>query len=181
MQLLWINLVSDVFPGLGLALEQPDPALMTRPPFPPEAQLLKGRDLPSLGLEGGVIAAGSLGALAWGVARHGGGPQASTMAFGSLVTAQLLHSLTARSDRHGPFVVGERLPANRPLLGFLAATTVLQGLAFTTPALRGVLGLAPLGPTDLAVTAACGAAPYLVNELAKGARSQRAPPLAVPR
>ena len=32
MQLLWINLVSDVLPGLGLAFEPPEPGLMQRPP-----------------------------------------------------------------------------------------------------------------------------------------------------
>ena len=36
MQLLWINLVSDIFPGLALALEPPEPDILTRPPRDPE-------------------------------------------------------------------------------------------------------------------------------------------------
>ena len=32
MQLLWINLVSDVLPGLGLALEPPEPGVMEHAP-----------------------------------------------------------------------------------------------------------------------------------------------------
>ena len=33
MQLLWINLISDIFPGLALALEPPDPAAVANAVF----------------------------------------------------------------------------------------------------------------------------------------------------
>src|SRR5574341_1808662 len=36
MQLLWINLISDIFPGLALALEPPEPDVLSRPPRSPE-------------------------------------------------------------------------------------------------------------------------------------------------
>ena len=51
------------------------------------------------------------------------------MAFGSLVTAQLLHALTARSDRHGLLAGGGpgALPPNRPLPGLLLASAGVAG------------------------------------------------------
>ncbi len=45
MQLLWINLVSDVLPGLGLAYEPVEPGLMQRPPFAPEGEIVGGAEL----------------------------------------------------------------------------------------------------------------------------------------
>ena len=41
MQLLWINLVSDIFPGLALALEPPEPDVLLRPPRDPAEEILQ--------------------------------------------------------------------------------------------------------------------------------------------
>ena len=176
MQLLWINLVGDVLPALGLAFEPPEPNLMLRPPNDPASGIVGRRDLGRLGLEGGLIAAGSLAALGWGTLRHGAGPQARTMAFGSLVTAQLLHALTARSDRHGPFTRAPgTLRPNRPLVGLLLASVGLQALGLLVPGVRGVLGVVPLAPLDLAATAVAGVLPYVANEAVKAARGPAGP------
>ncbi len=171
MQLLWINLVGDVLPGLGLAFEPPEPGLMQRRPEDGARAIVERRDLGQLGAHGGVIAAGSLAALGWGTLRHGSGPEARTMAFGSLVTAQILHALTARSDRHGP-LTGEPVPLqpNRPLTRLLLASAALQAAGLFVPGVRGALGVVTLGPLDLAATAAGGLLPYVANEVLKAAR-----------
>ncbi len=171
MQLLWINLVGDILPGLGLAFEPPEPGVMQRPPNAADGEIIERRELGRLGLQGGTIAAGSLAALGWGALRHGAGPEARTMAFGSLVTAQLLHALTARSDENGPGA----LPPNRPLTGLLLASVALQAVGLLVPGVRTVLGVVPLGPLDLAVTAAAGVFPYVANEALKAARPLPAP------
>ena len=173
MQLLWINLVSDVLPGLGLAFEPPEPGLMQRPPN--AERDVVGRDaLGQLAAEGGMIAGGSLVALAWGAARHGAGPEARTMAFGSLVAAQLLHALTARSDRNGLFAGRPgALPPNRPLASLLAASAAIQALGLLVPGLRRALGVVALGPADLAVSTVAGVLPYLANEALKAVRNAR--------
>jgi Ca2+-transporting ATPase len=166
MQLLWVNLVGDILPGLGLAFEPPEPGVMQRPPDAADGGIIERRELGRLGLQGGTIAVGSLAALGWGTLRHGAGPEARTMAFGSLVTAQLLHALTARSDQSGP------LPPNRPLTGFLLASVALQAVGLLVPGVRAVLGVVPLAPLDLAVTAAAGVLPYVANEALKQPRGR---------
>ena len=105
-QLLWINLVTDVLPGLGLAMEPPATDTMLRPPDAAEEAVLGGRDWAGLASEGGVIAAGGLLACGWGVLRHGASAQARTMTFGGLVTAQLLHAWRAARTAPVPWEGG---------------------------------------------------------------------------
>ncbi|HET9147049.1 MAG TPA: HAD-IC family P-type ATPase [Acetobacteraceae bacterium] len=170
MQMLWINLVGDALPGLGLAFEPPEPGLMRHPPYSAKAGIIGQEELGHLGAEGGMIAAGSLAAMGWGALRHGAGAEARTMAFGSLMTAQLLHALTARSARHGPLAGTEALPPNRPLAGLLLASAALQGLGLLVPGVRDALGVVPLGPLDFVASAAAGVLPYVANEALKAGR-----------
>ncbi|HEX2943735.1 MAG TPA: HAD-IC family P-type ATPase, partial [Rhodopila sp.] len=168
MQLLWINLVSDVLPGLGLAFEPPGPGLMHRPPNGAAGAIMRRDEWGRMGAQAGVIASGSLAALGVGALRHGIGAEGRTMAFGSLVTAQLLHALSARSERHGLFIPGSPpLSANPPLRRLLLGSVAFQAVALLVPGVRDMLGLVRLDPVDLAVTAGAGVLPYLANEVMK--------------
>ena len=184
-QLLWINLVSDVLPGLGLALEPPATDTMLRPPDAAEEAVLGGRDWGGLAREGGVIAAGGLLACGWGVLRHGASAQARTMTFGGLVTAQLLHALACRPDDARAAGKAGARPPNPALAGALAASAAIQGAAFLVPGVRGFLGVVPIGPLDIAVTLGAGLLPYVVNRTLgtpsphASARRSRYPSLAV--
>jgi Ca2+-transporting ATPase len=167
IQLLWINLVSDVLPGLGLAFEPPEPGLLTRPPQTNGQGILRDRDLRSLGVDGGVIATGALAACGYGVLRHGVSPEARSMTLGSLVIAQLLHALTCRASTRG--TPGVR--PNLPLAGALGISFAAQAAILLVPGVGRLLGTVPLGPLDLAVTVGAGVLPYLVNEGQKPHRS----------
>lgn len=166
MQLLWINLISDIFPGLALALEPPEPDVLSRPPRDPEEPIIKPADFKRIGLEAGILSAGALGAYAYGLARYGAGPAAGTMAFMSLSTGQLLHALSCRSETHR--IVGPNgLPPNRYLQWALAGSLALQGLSLAVPGLRGFLGLAPIGLIDGLVIGGSALLPLAINESTK--------------
>lgn len=166
IQLLWINLLSDIFPALGLALEPPEPDVLEQPPRDSHEPLITAAQMRVLGREGVVIAAGSLAAYCYGRMRYGQSPQASTLAFSSLVGAQLLHSLTCRSTTSGVFST-RPLPPNRPLTIAIALSAALQTGVLTIPALRRVMRLAPLNALDAIIGLAGAAIPFLVNEAAK--------------
>lgn len=170
IQLLWINLISDILPGLGLAFEAPEPDTMQRPPRAADASIVGRADFGPLAAEGSIIAAGALAACGIGVLRHGVSAQARTMTFGSLIIAQLLHALTCRSGTHGPFTGGQPLQPNRPLAGTLLFSFALQAAAMLVPGARGILGVVPLGPLDMLVTVGAGVLPYVVNEARKGSQ-----------
>jgi Ca2+-transporting ATPase len=172
IQLLWINLLSDVLPALGLALEPAERGVLDRPPRPRDDPILRPQDFAALGREGATIAAGALAAYGFGLARHGASARASTLSFTSLVGAQLLQALSARST-HRRLFSRERLPPNRPLLLALLGSAALQAAVPATPALRRFLGLAAMDALDVVVSLAGAGAPYLANEAAKAAAPRR--------
>ena len=61
MQLLWINLVSDVFPELALALQPGEKDILERPPRDPAAKMFSRSELRRIATEGGLLTLGALG------------------------------------------------------------------------------------------------------------------------
>jgi len=169
MQLLWINLMSDIFPGLALALESPEPDILNHPPRDPQEPIIRSSDLKKIALEAGIISSGAMGAYGYGILRYGMGPRANSLAFLSLTTAQILHAFSCRSEK--PLLFGEnRLPPNRYLNLAVGGTLALQAAALLVPSLRRLLGITPLSLVDYLVVGGTAIAPLLVNERLKKVR-----------
>src|SRR5215471_16510234 len=64
IQLLWINLLSDVLPALALAMEPAAPGLMDRPPRDPQEPVISGAEFGTLARDGSMIAASAFAAQA---------------------------------------------------------------------------------------------------------------------
>ena len=161
IQFLWINLLSDVAPALALAVEPAERDVMARPPRDPAAPMLSKSTLLGIAGDAGVLAATTLGVHALALARYGAGPRATTLAFSTLTSAQLLHALTYRSraDRAAPSAGRSVLPA------VVGGTLGLQLAAMALPPLRRLLGLTPLAPIDWALVAGATALPFVLKEL----------------
>jgi Ca2+-transporting ATPase len=172
IQLLWINLVSDVFPALALALEPSEPDIMRRPPRDPATPILRPRDFRRFTREALLMSAGSLGVYLLGRGLHGPGPQVGTMVFSTVTAAQLLHAIGCRSEHLGLFS-RERLGANPYLRTAIPASLALQAATLLVPGLRRLLGLTPLGLVDLALVAAGASLPLLANEAIKASGWER--------
>ena len=160
IQLLWINLLSDVAPALALAVEPADRAVMERPPRDPAAAMLGGADLREIAADGALLTAAALGAQAVGLARYGAGPQSATLAFSSLTAAQLLHTWRYRSAADANGTAGGHSRVGTVVLASLGA----QLAAMLVPPLRRVLGVTALAPIDWLVVAASALAPAVVHE-----------------
>ncbi|MEM6350348.1 MAG: HAD-IC family P-type ATPase [Cyanobacteria bacterium P01_D01_bin.14] len=166
MELLWLNLVTDVFPGLGLALEPPEPNVLEQPPRDPSAPILKSADFGQIVLESVVISLLAMGAYSYALLRHGQTRQASTVLFMSLTISQILHTWSCRSETHSLFT-RQPLPRNPYVEAAVIGSLGLQLLPILVPPLRNLLQLALLDPVDWAVVFGSALLSLLVNESTK--------------
>ena len=137
IQILWMNLVTDGFPALALAVDPKAPDLMRRPPHRPEAGLLDGGRLLAIAAEGLMMAVIALGAFAY--ALYGlkqNLDQARTVAFTVMVVVQLVHAFNCRSDRYSLFSLG--VGSNPALMWAFLASLAIQVAVLTLPAVAGL-------------------------------------------
>ena len=167
LHLLWINLVTDVVPALALGQEPAEPGVMLQPPPSPGAPLLSRDDLKTTVVDAAIMAAVTLGAFGLTMKRTADAARASTVAFSTLSTGQLLYALACRTgDRAGWRHLGD----NPALMAGLGGMLVLQGATLIVPPLRALLGTTSLGLADLAVIGLGAVAPVALRETFKTRR-----------
>jgi Ca2+-transporting ATPase len=169
MQLLWINLVTDIFPGLALSMEPAEKDIMTIPPRKSDEVILGGKDLKHMAIESGIIGIGTMAAYAYGLRRYGPGAAASTLAFNSLTLNELAHAYSSRSVHRHVFDRHSQLPPNPYLNKAILGMAGLQAIVSVVPGFRQILGTAPIGVVDLLVLAGSVLGPLAVNETLKPA------------
>jgi Ca2+-transporting ATPase len=166
IQILWMNLVTDGFPALALAVDPKSPDLMKQPPRRPEARLLDGGRLVTIGAQGFMLGAISLGAFAYSLyGLHQEVEQARTVAFTVMVAAQLVHAFNCRSERLSLFQLG--LGTNRALVWAFLLSLVVQVAVLTVPAVATIFKVVPLPIEDWALMGGMGLLPFLIMESIK--------------
>ena len=169
LQLLWLNMITDTFPALALAVEPADPNVMHRPPRSPDDAILSAQFLMSISLYGALITASTMAAFAWGLATDPS--RATTMTFMTLALAQIGHLGNARSAL--PVVVPLRALANRYAIAAVVLATGLQSMTvFVTPLAR-LLHVSPLAGREWLVVLAMAAVPAVVGQTIKVCRPHR--------
>ena len=160
LQILWLNLVTDTFPALALAIEPADPGVMHRPPRDPDKAILSASFLRGVAFYAALI---TLVTFAAYYATGASDPRAGrTAAFMTLALAQALHLGTGRS--RDPVVSPERALANRWAIGALVSVFALQALAVLTPQLRSTLDIATLGAREWAIVLGLATVPAIVGQ-----------------
>jgi Ca2+-transporting ATPase len=166
IQILWMNLVTDGFPALALAVDSKSPDLMKQQPRAPDARLLDCGKLLAIGAQGVMLGAIALGAFAYSLyGLHQEVEQARTIVFTVMVIAQLVHAFNCRSERLSLFQVG--LWTNRPLLLAFSLSLGIQFAVLTVPAAAPVFKIAPLPIEDWVIMGVLGFLPFLLMELMK--------------
>lgn len=169
LQILWLNLVTDIFPAFALALEPSAPDVMKLPPRDPKESLLTPRFIGLIVWQGLLLAGVTLLAFGVGMNWHGtegeGLRQATTMAFMTLALSQIFHAFNARSQQRSAFT--SRLFTNGWLWAAVGMCLILQAIAVYVPILQRVLHTVPPTISDWGVIAVCSLLPVAVVEFVK--------------
>ena len=166
IHILWVNLVTDGLPGLALAAEPAEHRIMQRPPRAPNESLFAhGMWQHILGM-GLLIAGLCLAVQAW--ALHTGHAHWQTMVFTVLTLAQMAHVLAIRSESESLWRLG--LLSNKPLLGAVLLTFVLQMATIYVPWLNPIFKTEPLSLMELGVCLAAALVVLVAVELEKAWR-----------
>jgi len=105
LQILFLNLVTDVFPALALGVGEGDDSTMRRPPRDPSEPVLSQRHWIGIGGYGLVFAGSVLGALFWAIRGLGlTGEAAVSVSFLTLAFGQLWHVFNMRQPESGVLV-----------------------------------------------------------------------------
>ena len=163
IHILWINLVTDGLPGLALAAEPEDKDIMKRPPRNPRESIFAhglGTHMIWVGL---LMGAMSIFTQAWSIKT--GHAHWQTMVFTVLCLSQMGHVFAIRSEKESLFKQG--LLSNKPLLGAVILTFVLQMLTIYVPFLNPIFKTEPLSLNELAFTIIMSSVVFIAVEIEK--------------
>ena len=149
-QILWINLLTDTAPALAMGVDPPPDDVMGRPPRQLTDRVIDAEMWFGIVWVGIVMAVVTLAALDLRLdggllGGSGGVVEARTMAFTTLVLAQLFNCFNARSDRTSAL---HRLFTNPLLWGALALSVVLQVAVVHLPFMNDAFETTPLSAAD---------------------------------
>ncbi|MDQ0245623.1 Ca2+-transporting ATPase [Bacillus fengqiuensis] len=146
IQILWVNLVTDGLPAMALGLDQPEENVMKRKPRHPKEGVF------ARGLGWKVISRGFLigiATLAAFIIVYDNTPEnldyAQTIAFATLVMAQLIHVFDCRSDKS----VFDRNPfENLYLVAAVISSILLMLVVIYYPPLQPIFHTMPIMPRE---------------------------------
>jgi magnesium-transporting ATPase (P-type) len=184
LQVLAIDLGSDVLPALALGGEEPEADVMQRPPRSRKAHLLNRETVGRILFLGGIQSVGAivafvsvllLGGWVWGTSlgvhdalyRH-----AITATEAAIVVSQIFNSMAVRTSLDSVFKKG--LFSNWRLWAAQGVSIILICLISYWHPLQSIFNTGPLTVTDWAVVTGFGALLFAAEETRKGILRARA-------
>jgi Ca2+-transporting ATPase len=170
LQILFLNLITDVFPALALGVGEGEPGVMRQPVRRAEKGVLTTAEWMTIGgysaLITGAVLLALFAALQWlGFPQE----QAVTVSFLTLAFGQLWHVFNMKSRRSK--LLGNEITRNRFVWGAIALCAGLLVAAVYLPGLSTVLKLTGPGAAGWAVVAGAGLVPLVLAQVVELLRS----------
>ena len=173
LQILFLNLVTDVFPALALGVTKPSGEVLHRNPRPKSEPILRRQDWLVIAWQAGLIASATLGAFFVAIYHLGQSTtEAITVSFLTLAVTQLLHVFNMKSD--GESFFGSTVWRNRWVWGAIGLCFVLLAAACYVPILANVLGLRVPTTEDLTLVFTFALLPLLAEWIRSQIQTMRA-------
>jgi Ca2+-transporting ATPase len=169
LQILFLNIINDVFPALALGVGEGQTDTMTRPPRDPEEPVLPASYWWAVFGYGGLIMAPVLAGFWLATAALGlSQEEAVTVSFLTLAFARLWHIFNMRSTQS--HLLRNEITKNRYVWAALLLCSGLLGATAYVPGLSTVLSLSAPGPAAWALIGALSLAPLAVGQSVKSVR-----------
>ncbi len=172
LQILYLNLVTDVFPALALAANEASPAIMEQPPRKKGEPIMDRGRWFTVAVYGLVITAAVLGSMAIALFYlEMDQKRAVTISFLTLAFAQLWHVFNMRDKSSGVF--NNAVVRNPFVWGALLMCTLLLAATVYIPVLAMVLDVADPGPKGWLLIFGMSLLPLVVGQTALGLMRSR--------
>lgn len=166
LQILFLNLVTDVFPALALGLGKAEDGIMNQPPREESESILTRSHWLGIGGYGLLITAAVLGSLFLGMqSAHISEADAVTMSFLTLAFAQLWHVFNMRSNASSIF--NNTIVFNPYVWGALILCVMLIMGAVYIPTVAMVLKVVPPSATSWVIIIGMSLVPLVVGQIIK--------------
>lgn len=166
LQILFLNLVTDVFPALALGVGKGEEGVMSRPPREPDESILTDKDWLGIGGYGLLITAAVLGALylaLWEPMFNK--TEAVTISFLTLAFAQLWHVFNMRTE--GSRIFNNTITRNPFIWGAIVLCIILILSALYIPVVANVLSVIPPNFYGWIIVLGMSLVPLVVGQLVK--------------
>ncbi|MEF2550094.1 HAD-IC family P-type ATPase [Aurantimonas sp. A2-1-M11] len=171
VQLLWLNLVTNGGQHVALALEKPEPGLLSRPPRKTDEAIFDGLMIRQTVLSGAVIGIVGYLVFAWAIMAGWSEFDARNILLFLMVAFENVHVMNCRSETISAFRIP--LSNNWPLVASIVAAQAIHIGAAFTPGLRAVLDLAPIPWEQWAMLVPLALSVLAVMEIDKALRAWR--------
>ena len=147
IQILWINLVTDGLPALALSVDPPDSNIMNRPPRKSNESIFSRGLGTRILISGSLIGGSAITAFMLMLYLTSGNIEmARTVAFATLIMAELIYAFESRSEYGDIWESG--LFANKYLFFAVLSSFILLLLAIYNPFLSSILKTEALGISE---------------------------------
>ncbi|MHA6261821.1 cation-translocating P-type ATPase [Arenibacterium sp. CAU 1754] len=164
LQILFLNIVTDIFPAFALGLNEGDKSVMKRPPRDPAERIVGAAQWVDIVVFGVLITAATLGAFQIALHRFDlPAVDAAAVAFLTLALGQLWHVFNMRTRDEGPLV--NSVTRNPFVYAALVFCLGLLALAFYVPAAAQVLQLGHMNQSQLALAMGASLVPLVLGQI----------------
>ncbi len=177
LQILFLNMVTDIFPALALGLGTGDLTVMQRPPRDPAKPMITGRDWVRMAFYSASITGAVVIAVGYGkVVLHSDDATCNHIAFITLTFAQLFHVFNMSSPGSG--FLNNEITRNKWVWMAVVICSGLILLVFAVPGLRLVLWLSAFSLKLWLVALAASLLPLIIFQLYKRFQKAESQPVA---
>ncbi|MFX1520545.1 MAG: cation-translocating P-type ATPase [Promethearchaeota archaeon] len=168
IQILWINLATDGFLDISLAMEPKEEGLLDRPPKSLDQRILS-KDTIKLGIFYALImSCASLAFYLYLIFQDTSAAEIRTAIFMVLIVFQWFNVFNCRSHNKSVFTIG--VFKNKTLWFFLVIDVLLVVILFIVPPLAIAFDIVPLGIMDWIIIVLISSSIWIIDEIRKKLR-----------